>query len=448
MMLPLPWACMARTSCFMLRTTPRTLVSNVAAKLSAVWSVIGPTWPSVAALFTATSRRPNRATVLSTIARMSSSLRTSVLMNSASEPRERSSLTSALPASSRRPAMTTFAPFLAKAMAAARPMPVKAPVINTTGLLIFRFLTVSRFLPAEHGWQRREADKPTGVSRGRFCDGSGRKQWRPRKRLCKLGGMPGRYGGGHGATAPSLFRRGRRRGQPDARGREKAAHRAAFPQPANPRSRIRGRRPVDEPRRARHRIDRRRTGLSRPCAAGAGAGRGGGGSGAQGRTACQKGVRHRLSNRSRDELAAASHAFAARRAEEHPGHDLERLFAGSRRGARTRPARRGLPARRADLRPMLRGGGPGAADRPDAERPSPHQPRSDSPTGIRRRDLHRRFEQGHSAARRDRGLSAPFRARHQTGSWGRQHGDGHVAGCVHPRAGAYARLCEKSAAVV
>src|SRR5437879_3551898 len=136
LMLPLPWACMRGTSCFMLRTTPRTLVSNVAAKLSAVWSVIGPTWPSVAALFTATSRRPNRATVLSTIARTSSSLRTSVLMNSASEPNERSSLTSALPASSRRPATTTFAPFLAKATAAARPMPVKAPVINTTGLLI------------------------------------------------------------------------------------------------------------------------------------------------------------------------------------------------------------------------------------------------------------------------------------------------------------------------
>ena len=42
MMLPLPWACMARSSCFMLRIAPRTLVSNVAAKLSAVWSVIGP----------------------------------------------------------------------------------------------------------------------------------------------------------------------------------------------------------------------------------------------------------------------------------------------------------------------------------------------------------------------------------------------------------------------
>src|ERR1700674_3344359 len=114
MMLPLPWACMARTSCFMLRTTPRTLVSNVAAKLSAVWSVIGPTWPSVAALFTATSRRPNRATVLSTIARTSFSLRTSVLMNSASEPRERSSLTSALPASSRRPARGARLPLAAE----------------------------------------------------------------------------------------------------------------------------------------------------------------------------------------------------------------------------------------------------------------------------------------------------------------------------------------------
>src|ERR1700720_4738425 len=103
------------------------------------------------ALFTAPSRRPNRATVLSTRARTSSSLRTSALMNSASEPKARSSLTSALPASLRRPATTTFAPLLANATAAARPMPVKAPVINTTGLLMFRFLMIRRFLPAEHG---------------------------------------------------------------------------------------------------------------------------------------------------------------------------------------------------------------------------------------------------------------------------------------------------------
>src|SRR5271156_6667001 len=96
--------------------------------------MIGPTWPSVPALFTATSRRPNRATVLSMRARTSSSLRTSVLMNSASDPRERSSETSALPTSSRRPATTTFAPFLANATAAARPMPVSPPVIKTTGV--------------------------------------------------------------------------------------------------------------------------------------------------------------------------------------------------------------------------------------------------------------------------------------------------------------------------
>src|ERR1700678_4190410 len=57
-------------------------------------------------------------------------------MNSASEPKERSSLTSALPTSSRRPATTTFAPFLAKATAAARPIPVSPPVTNTIGMLM------------------------------------------------------------------------------------------------------------------------------------------------------------------------------------------------------------------------------------------------------------------------------------------------------------------------
>jgi len=45
-------------------------------------------------------------------------LRTSVLMNSASEPKERSSLTSASPASSRRPANDHVRAFLAKATAA------------------------------------------------------------------------------------------------------------------------------------------------------------------------------------------------------------------------------------------------------------------------------------------------------------------------------------------
>jgi hypothetical protein len=47
-------------------------------------------------------------------------------------------------------------------MAVARPIPVKAPVINMTGLLIFPFLTISRFLPEEHGSLRREADGGRG----------------------------------------------------------------------------------------------------------------------------------------------------------------------------------------------------------------------------------------------------------------------------------------------
>src|SRR6202045_2629571 len=147
-------------------------------------------------------------------------------------------------------------------------------------------------------------------------------------------------------------------------------------------------------------------------------------------------------------LALAQVDAAVEAAKEHPCHDLERLFAGPRRGARPRPARRGLPARRAGLRPVLRGGGPRAADRPDAERPSPDNPRSDSPARIRRRDLHRRGEQSLRATGGDRRLSAPLWTRHQTGSRGGQYGYGHVSGFVHPRVGAYARLCEESAAVV
>src|ERR1700730_5592740 len=285
MMLPLPWACMARTSCFMLRTTPRTLVSNVAAKLSAVWSVIGPPWPSVAALFTATSRRPNRATVLSTRVRTSSSLRTSALMNSASEPNERNSLTSALPASSRRPATTTFAPFLAKATAAARPMPVKAPVINTTGLLI---CDPRNLLPYRESMKCNLRPRPLETAS---------RCWRLHFRPCSVHGARSKYFVSlgacledmeehHGATAPSLFHRDRRRGQPDARGKETTAHGAAFPQPPDPRSRTRGWRRVDEPQRARHRVDRRRQGLTRPRPAGADSGGGGcGGGAASGETA-------------------------------------------------------------------------------------------------------------------------------------------------------------------
>src|SRR6266478_5049939 len=79
------------------------------------------------------SRRPKRAMILSTRSLTSSSCRTSVRTNSASVPRLRSSVASFRPASLCRPETTTRAPSCAKATAVARPIPVNAPVIRTTG---------------------------------------------------------------------------------------------------------------------------------------------------------------------------------------------------------------------------------------------------------------------------------------------------------------------------
>src|SRR5258708_25331423 len=78
-------------------------------------------------------------------------------MKEASAPRPRSSASRALPSASRRPATTTRAPSWAKATAVARPMPVRAPVIKTAGVLMFLVLTVGLDLPAGHGWRRGTA---------------------------------------------------------------------------------------------------------------------------------------------------------------------------------------------------------------------------------------------------------------------------------------------------
>src|SRR4029077_4719317 len=73
-------------------------------------------------------------------------------MTRACAPSPRSSTSKALPSASWRPDVTTLAPSLAKASAVARPMPVKAPVIRTTGLLlIFRSSQCAPLQPAEHG---------------------------------------------------------------------------------------------------------------------------------------------------------------------------------------------------------------------------------------------------------------------------------------------------------
>jgi len=51
----------------------------------------------------------------------------------------------------------------------------------------------------------------------------------------------------------------------------------------------------------------------------------------------------------------------------------------------------------------------------------------------------RRSNKASSAARRDRGIFHRSGLDIKTGSWGGQHGDGHVPRCVHPRVGADAR---------
>jgi hypothetical protein len=56
--------------------------------------------------------------------------------HSASSPSACNTVASVCPAFLWRPEITTRLPFFAKANAAARPMPVKAPVIKTTRVLI------------------------------------------------------------------------------------------------------------------------------------------------------------------------------------------------------------------------------------------------------------------------------------------------------------------------
>src|SRR5258705_12351415 len=126
-------------------------------------------------------------------------------MTWASDQRERASGTSALRASSGRRASTPLGPWRAKARAAARPMRVNPPVINTTGLLMRVPHDVA--LPAGGAWMATPGSliSARGVSGARFGYATTGDHWRLRQRLCRLGDMLWRYGIRHGATASSLF---------------------------------------------------------------------------------------------------------------------------------------------------------------------------------------------------------------------------------------------------
>src|SRR6266403_4459533 len=104
---------------------------------------------STPALLNATSRRPNRSTVKSTIAFTSASLATSAWTNPASPPSFLISATTCAPSLSRRPVKTTLAPARANSIAVVLPIPDVPPVTSATlpeNLLLFIvFLSVFVF---------------------------------------------------------------------------------------------------------------------------------------------------------------------------------------------------------------------------------------------------------------------------------------------------------------
>src|SRR6201987_784423 len=117
----------------------------------------------------------------------------------ASAPSPCSLATNSCPSLSRRPDTTMRAPSCAKIVAAARPIPVNAPVIKTTGELIAHLLLVQIAL-LDCGAKRPEAY------------------------FVKLRAMLYRHGSGNGIAAPSLFCLGRGCGESYVGRRAKPAH--------------------------------------------------------------------------------------------------------------------------------------------------------------------------------------------------------------------------------
>src|ERR1700677_3953665 len=131
------------------------------------------------------SSRPKRATAASTRSLTSCSWRTSAKMNAASAPSPRNSDSSAFPSGSLRPETIKRAPSFAKAIAAARPIPVKAPVIKTTGVLM---AYSPKICPA---CSLGVGGKTCGAFISWKCandldEREGRLPWRFRVRLCRL----------------------------------------------------------------------------------------------------------------------------------------------------------------------------------------------------------------------------------------------------------------------
>ena len=118
---------------------PQTLVRRLASSTSLRSSAIAvsprsglPTRWVAAALFTSVVSLPNSSTAVEIARTTSSSSSRSVWTNRARPPRAWISASTRRPSGSLRPAISTFAPSLAKRWAIPRPMPRVAPVTSAT----------------------------------------------------------------------------------------------------------------------------------------------------------------------------------------------------------------------------------------------------------------------------------------------------------------------------
>ncbi len=164
-----------------------------------------------------------------------------------------------------------------------------------------------------------------------------------------------------GASASSLFRRGRRGEEHEARRGDAASHGSTLTQPPNPRPRAGSRRWTFRPQRPRRRADRSRPRLSRPCPTLVGRGRSGHPGGAPRGATGQDDFRRRIPDRTGSRVARARDPHPEQRTPQHRDQGVERIFRDACRRPCAQKDRRRLSAPRARAGPRIQTGSEGAA---------------------------------------------------------------------------------------
>jgi len=152
----------------------------------------------------------------------------------------------------------------------------------------------------------------------------------------------GSMGTGNGITTSTLLHRGCRGRKSDGGSTENAAHVTTFVEPADSRSRGRGRRATPVAPRTRYRADAGGSSVSRSRSLGAIPGRSGKRSCSPGRPSWQAMLHNGLFNRTRIEVDARSLADLARRTAKYRRDDIKSIFASACRWPVERKNRCGL----------------------------------------------------------------------------------------------------------